>query len=124
MILHPEELGRVEVKLEMAQDGQVKATVTAENKDTLAMLQKDSDGLSKALSDAGLKTDPGSMSFNLRGDQSQQQNAGQNQGQGQGQGKGGRGRRVATGIDATSESSAAISAQRAALRRSGVDIQV
>ena len=122
--LKPAELGRIEIKLEVGNDGQVKATVTAENKDTLAMLQKDSDGLSKALSDAGLKTDPGSMSFNLRGDQSQQQNAGQNQGQGQGQGKGGRGRRVATGIDATSESSAAISAQRAALRRSGVDIQV
>jgi flagellar hook-length control protein FliK len=120
--LKPAELGRIEVKLEVANDGQVKATVTADNKDTLAMLQRDTDGLSKALSDAGLKADASSMTFNLRGDQQQQQM--QQQNGGQGQGRGGRGRRLATGIDATSEASAAASAQRATLRRSGVDIQV
>ena len=79
--LNPQELGRVEIKLEVAKDGSVQATVTAENKDTLAMLQKDADGLAKALADAGLTTDAGSMNFNLRGDGQQQQFAGNANGQ-------------------------------------------
>lgn len=71
--LNPQELGRIEIKLDVSKDGSVQATVTAENKDTLAMLQKDAPALAKALSDAGLSTDAGSLSFNLQGDQSQQQ---------------------------------------------------
>jgi len=78
--LNPQELGRVEIKLEVAKDGTVQATVTAENKETLAMLQKDASGLVKALSDAGLNTDAGSMNFNLQGG-NQQQFAGDANGQ-------------------------------------------
>ena len=83
--LNPQELGRVEIKLEVAKDGTVQATVFAENKDTLAMLQKDAGGLAKALNDAGLSTDAGSMNFNLQsngqqfaGDANSQQNGGSN----------------------------------------------
>ena len=91
--MKPKELGAIEVKLEVAQDGTVKATVTADNKDTLAMLQKDAPTLVKALSDAGLQADSNSLDFNLRGDpqnqQQQQQLAGDsNSGSGNGNGSG------------------------------------
>ncbi len=65
--LRPESLGRVDVRMELSHDGRVTATVTADNKDTLDMLQRDARGLEKALQDAGLQTDSGSLSFNLRG---------------------------------------------------------
>ena len=74
--LKPYELGKIEVKLEVASDGKVTATVTAEKPETLALLQKDSKGLEKALEDAGLKPDANSTSFSLRGGD-QQQNANQ-----------------------------------------------
>ena len=66
--LNPHELGRVEVRLELAKDGGVTATVLAERQETLDMLQKDVRGLERALNDAGLKTDATSLSFGLRGD--------------------------------------------------------
>ena len=65
--LKPESLGRVEVKLELAPDGRVTAAVTADNKNTLDLLQQDSRGLEQALRDAGLNADSGSLSYNLRG---------------------------------------------------------
>ena len=67
--LHPAELGRVNVELEIAADGPVQAMVTAEKQDTLDMLQRDSRILEKALQDAGLKTNSDSLTFNLRGEQ-------------------------------------------------------
>jgi flagellar hook-length control protein FliK len=72
--LNPHELGRVEVRLELSKDGSITATVLADRKDTLDMLQKDSRGLERALNDAGLRTDSTSLSFGLRGED-QQQNA-------------------------------------------------
>ncbi|MCZ4280519.1 flagellar hook-length control protein FliK [Kiloniella laminariae] len=69
--LHPSELGRVDVKLEIAENGVMKAMISAERPDTLDLLQRDSRLLEKALQDAGLKTDGQSLSFNLKqnGDQ-------------------------------------------------------
>jgi flagellar hook-length control protein FliK len=64
--LDPVELGKLDIKLQVASDGRTQVVVTADNKDTLTMLQKDSAGLERALSDAGLKADSGSLSFNLR----------------------------------------------------------
>jgi flagellar hook-length control protein FliK len=66
--LKPEALGRVDIKLEVATDGKVHATVTVDKQDTLTMLQNDSRGLEQALNDAGLRTDANSLQFNLRGD--------------------------------------------------------
>jgi flagellar hook-length control protein FliK len=66
--LKPAELGSIEVKLEMGDDGISKATITADRQDTLNLMQRDSHRLEQALDNAGLKTDPGSLSFNLRGD--------------------------------------------------------
>ncbi|MBY0428378.1 MAG: flagellar hook-length control protein FliK [Alphaproteobacteria bacterium] len=80
--LHPADLGRVDIRLEIAKDGTVQATVTADNQQTFDMLQKDSRSLERALQQAGLQTDSGSLSFNLRGDgqNTAQQQAQQNSG--------------------------------------------
>jgi flagellar hook-length control protein FliK len=67
--LHPAELGRIEVKLDVGDDGVVRAVLAVDKAETLDMLQRDSRGLEKALQNAGLKTDGGSLNFNLRGDQ-------------------------------------------------------
>jgi len=117
--LKPLDLGRIEIKLEVGHGGQVQATVTADNKDTLAMLQKDSSGLTKALNDAGLKTDSGSLSFNLRSEQQQQQQAGDNSG---GQSRGGRRSRLLAGIDASASSTQSPAAGYTG--RAGVNISV
>ncbi|WP_179187879.1 flagellar hook-length control protein FliK [Kiloniella majae] len=70
--LHPSELGRVDVKLEIVDGTTMKAMISAERPDTLDMLQRDSRMLEKALQEAGLKTDGQSLSFNLKQDGSEQ----------------------------------------------------
>lgn len=118
--LKPVELGSIEVKLDVAKDGSVSGVVTADNKDTLAMLKNDSRTLEKALSDAGFKTDAGSLTFNLRGEGQQQAAQDQNTSR--------RSRRAALaaagGLDATQSGAAAQAQARFAGGRSGVDIQV
>jgi flagellar hook-length control protein FliK len=80
MQMHPADLGKVEIKLEINQDGLVRATVTADNPAAYAALQKDASSLEKILQQAGLETDANSLSFNLRDGeaQPQQQEANQN----------------------------------------------
>ena len=75
--LRPQELGRVEVKLEIANDGRAKALIIAERPETLEILQRDVRVLDRALQDAGLKTDQNSLSFDLqsRDNNSDTQNA-------------------------------------------------
>ena len=88
--LKPVELGSVEVKLDFGADGRVQASIMAERPETLEMLQKDQRTLERALNDAGLQTDPGSLSFNLKGQGqggNQRQFTGYNQ-PGAGRGKG------------------------------------
>ena len=74
MQLRPEELGRIDVKLNIDQQGVVNATITADRPQTLELLQRDSHHLEKALQDAGLQTDSGSLNFNLRGETGQGSN--------------------------------------------------
>lgn len=78
--LHPEDLGKLDITLDVDAKGKTGVTVTADNKQTLDLLQRDSQGLQKALADAGLKTDAGSLSFNLRGGEREGQGS-QNQSQ-------------------------------------------
>ncbi|MGE5202185.1 MAG: flagellar hook-length control protein FliK [Acidobacteriota bacterium] len=66
--LKPPALGAIDVRLELAHDGRVNAVISADRSDTLMMLQRGSGDLQQALRDAGLQTDAGSLSFNLRGD--------------------------------------------------------
>lgn len=75
--LHPADLGSINVKLDFANDGTVSGTVIASNADTLSMLQKDSRSLERALQEAGLRADPGSLQFSLGGQQQQNNNPGQ-----------------------------------------------
>lgn len=77
--LHPADLGKVDVKLHVNHDGAVKALVIADRAETLDLLQRDARGLERALHDAGLKADSGSLSFSLRGD-TQHGAAGRDQG--------------------------------------------
>jgi flagellar hook-length control protein FliK len=66
--LTPEELGKVDIKMEISKDGLVRAVVAAERPETLELLQRDAKGLEKALQDAGLRTDGESLEFDLRGE--------------------------------------------------------
>lgn len=82
--LTPRELGTVEIRLEMRDDQAVRASILAERSETLDMLQRDARGLERALNNAGLKTDSGSLNFDLRGQgqnhaQAQAQDHGHNQ---------------------------------------------
>lgn len=65
--LFPTDLGRVDVRLEVANDGRTVAVVTAEKPETLEMLRRDSDSLAKALADAGLDMEAGDLNYNLKG---------------------------------------------------------
>lgn len=64
--LHPAELGRIDVQLDFAEDGRLRAAILAERSEALDLLQRDARVLERALQDAGLKTDSGSFSFDLR----------------------------------------------------------
>lgn len=85
--LSPAELGRIEIKIDMASDGRVTASFHVDQPATFDLLQRDQRGLERMLSDAGLKTDGSSINFNLRGDgQNQQQGGAQAQNNGSGNG--------------------------------------
>jgi flagellar hook-length control protein FliK len=84
--LNPAHLGQVEVKMEIARDGQLTATVIAEKPETLDLLQRDVRGLERALQDGGLKTNMQSFQFSLKEQAQQQAATGRDQNNGQ-QGK-------------------------------------
>lgn len=75
--LRPQELGRIDVKMEMGQDGRMTASITVEKPETLDMLRSDARNLIQTLNDAGLQTDSNSLNFSLQGQDSsgQQQTA-------------------------------------------------
>lgn len=64
--LQPEELGRIDVRLDMHADGRAHIVFTVDKADTFEQLQRDARVLEKALQDAGVQADAGSMEFNLR----------------------------------------------------------
>lgn len=74
--LKPGDLGTITIKLRVDKDDAVQGTVVADNTRTLEMLQKDSRSLERALQDAGLRAEPGSLQFSL-GDQQGQKGMGQ-----------------------------------------------
>jgi len=78
--LRPAELGRVEVKMEMAHDGKMNVVVAAERPETLDMLRQDSRSLIQALNEAGMQADENSLNFQLQeqGDQNASSGNGSN----------------------------------------------
>lgn len=66
--LDPAELGRIDVRMELGTDGRVQAHLTVDKPETLEMLQRDARSLEKALSDAGLDMENGTLSYSMRDD--------------------------------------------------------
>ncbi len=59
--LDPPELGRIDVRVQIDQNGQVTSHLTVEKAETLSMLQQDAPQLQQALNDAGLKSGSGGL---------------------------------------------------------------
>lgn len=64
--LDPPELGRVDVRLDVSRDGVVNTHLTVERSETLDLLQRDARALERALTNSGLDTKQGSISFSLQ----------------------------------------------------------
>ncbi|MFH1157930.1 MAG: flagellar hook-length control protein FliK [Pseudomonadota bacterium] len=64
--LEPAELGRLDIRLKFGKDGSIRAHLTVDKPETLALLQKDSHHLEKVLQQTGLDADENSLSFDLR----------------------------------------------------------
>ncbi len=64
--LDPAELGRVDVRIEIDRHGRIKSHLFVEKAETLELLKADLRGLERTLEQAGLRTDNGSLSLNLR----------------------------------------------------------
>jgi hypothetical protein len=69
--LEPAALGKVQIKFDFAADGKTNVMVIADRQETLDMMKRDTDSIQKLLSDNGIKAESGSLSFNLRGQQQQ-----------------------------------------------------
>ena len=64
--LDPPELGRVEIRLSIDATGKASAHVSADQPQTLDLLQKDAPTLTRALRDAGLNVSQNGLNFSLR----------------------------------------------------------
>ena len=76
--LDPADLGRVEVRIDTGADGKTQIMITADNGQTLDLLQRDARSLWKSLTDLGLQLEQSAMEFQLAQDQAggqQQQEA-------------------------------------------------
>jgi len=81
--LSPEDLGTVEIRLEVTKDSKAKAELRAEKPETLALLMQDAPSLRNALDQAGMTTSADSLQFSLRQDQQSSNNQNQFSGNGQ-----------------------------------------
>lgn len=61
--LKPEDLGHIEIKMQLSKDGKLQAHIIASRPETMEILQKDMQILQKAFADAGFQTDDNSLSF-------------------------------------------------------------
>lgn len=66
--LKPEDLGHIEVKMQIGKGGKLQAHIISSRPETAEILQKEMGNLQKAFSDAGFQTDEGSLSFSFRED--------------------------------------------------------
>jgi flagellar hook-length control protein FliK len=64
--LDPPELGRIDVRLDVARDGQVTSRLVVERAETLDLLRRDAPALERALQSAGLRTGESGLEFSLR----------------------------------------------------------
>ncbi len=66
IMLDPPELGRIEVRLDVAKDGATSTHIFVERSETLDLLQRDARALEKALHEAGLDMKEGNLQFSLK----------------------------------------------------------
>lgn len=66
--MDPPELGRIDVRLEMKDNGSVTTRLVVERAETLELLQRDTKLIERTLSDNGLKTDEGGIRMSLKND--------------------------------------------------------
>jgi flagellar hook-length control protein FliK len=64
--LDPEELGRIDVRLDLGDDGSVSAKLVVDRVETLALLQRDARTLERAFEQIGLKTSGEGIAMTLR----------------------------------------------------------
>jgi flagellar hook-length control protein FliK len=64
--LDPAELGRIDVRLDIGDGGEVKAHLMVDRVETLALLQRDAKTLERAFEQAGLKPSEGGIDLSLR----------------------------------------------------------
>lgn len=64
--LKPEDLGHIQVKMQIGKDGKLQAHLISSRPETMEALQKEMQSLEKAFNDAGFQTDEGSLSFSFR----------------------------------------------------------
>jgi flagellar hook-length control protein FliK len=64
--LDPEELGRIDVRLDLGDDGSVSAKLVVDRVETLALLQRDARTLERAFEQIGLKTSGDGIAMTLR----------------------------------------------------------
>lgn len=113
--LDPPELGRVDVRLMVDATGKAQAHLAADKPQTLELLQRDSDSLTRALKDSGVQLNNNGLQFSLKGQDRQ------------GSWGGGepRGRSLAiTATPTTASSTTNISSSLLPASASGVDIRV
>lgn len=66
--LDPPEMGRIDVRIEIGDRGQLSAHLSADRQDTLDLLQRDAKTLEKALQALGMDADQDNLQFSLRQD--------------------------------------------------------
>ncbi len=71
--LKPEDLGHIEIKMQLGKDGKLSAHIISSRPETMEALQKEMQSLEKAFNDAGFQTDEGSFSFSYRDQTGQNQ---------------------------------------------------
>ncbi len=64
--LKPEDLGHIEIKMQIGKDGKLQAHIISTRPETMEALQKEMQSLEKAFNDAGFQTDEGALSFSFR----------------------------------------------------------
>ena len=75
--LHPQDLGSIHVRLSVDHGGAAQAHLSADNPQTLTLLQRDSHLLERALKDAGLNLAGSGLNFSLKGQDRQNGSAAQ-----------------------------------------------
>lgn len=80
--LDPPDLGRVDIEMRFNKENSVKAILTVEKPETLAMFQRDAHALERALQDAGLELGGDALSFDLAGEGYDFNHNGKHDGQG------------------------------------------